>query len=252
MKRAIFGALLFPASVALLPAASADEWKTPEDFERAQEEAERAVRRAGPNGPRIVAVALPGESAEIRSVSVGIPGLDSENRDAGDSRPPVAPGVGIEGLGSEIQGTGETIRGEAVSLQEALSDLGARQTDTAVVVDLKGDVLFDFDEAEIKPEAGASLAKLALIIRSKGKGKVLVEGHTDSKGTAEYNQKLSERRARAVKEWLVSHFGFSPQRFLVRGWGETKPVAPNVNEDGSDNPEGRALNRRVTVTIPVR
>ncbi len=252
MKRATFTVLLFPASIALLPAASADEWTTPEDFERAQEEAERAVRRTGPNGPRAVAVALPGESAEIRSVSVGIPGLESENRDAEDALLPMAHGVGILGLESEIQGRGETIWGEAVSLEEALSELGARQTDTAVVVDLKGDVLFDFDKAEIKPEAGATLARLALIIRSKGKGKVLVEGHTDSKGTAEYNQRLSERRAKAVKEWLVSHFGFSPQRFLVRGWGETKPVAPNVNADGSDNPEGRALNRRVTVTIPVR
>ncbi len=251
MKRVFCAMLLFPASVALLPDASADEWKAPEDFERAQEEAERAVRRTGPNGPRVVSVALPGESAGIESVSVGIVGLGSENQGSDNARLPTAPGVGIVGLGSEIQGTGDTIQGEVVSLQEAMSDLGARQTDTAVVVDLKGDVLFDFDKAEIRPEAGASLAKLALVIRSKGKGKVLIEGHTDSKGTAEYNQKLSERRARAVKEWLVSHFGFSPQRFLVRGWGETKPVAPNVNADGSDNPEGRALNRRVTVTIPV-
>ncbi|MCV5714411.1 OmpA family protein, partial [Escherichia coli] len=60
---------------------------------------------------------------------------------------------------------------------------------------------------------------------------------------------LSERRAASVKKYLVDNFGLSPDRLQTRGFGETKPIAPNTNPDGSDNPEGRQKNRRVEVII---
>jgi outer membrane protein OmpA-like peptidoglycan-associated protein len=78
---------------------------------------------------------------------------------------------------------------------------------------------------------------------------VLIEGHTDGKGTHPYNIKLSENRAASVKKWLVENAGVSGSRITTRGWGETKPVAPNTNPDGSDNPAGRQKNRRVEITI---
>jgi outer membrane protein OmpA-like peptidoglycan-associated protein len=61
--------------------------------------------------------------------------------------------------------------------------------------------------------------------------------------------KLSDDRAASVKSWLVQNAGVSASRITTRGWGETKPVAPNTNTNGSDNPAGRQKNRRVEITI---
>src|SRR2546421_430108 len=75
---------------------------------------------------------------------------------------------------------------------------------------------------------------------------VSIEGHTDSKGSEEYNQRLSERRAEAVASALDRE-GVSQSRTHARGFGKKYPIAPNQNSDGSDNPPGRAKNRRVEV-----
>ncbi len=141
------------------------------------------------------------------------------------------------------------LKSDGLGVQEAISALKAKKTPFAIRVNLKSDVLFDFDKADIKSEAASTLSKVALIIEKKGKGQVLIEGHTDSKGTNEYNQRLSEKRAFAVKRWLVEKHGIAASRIEAKGWGETKPVAPNTNPDGSDNPAGRAMNRRVVITI---
>jgi outer membrane protein OmpA-like peptidoglycan-associated protein len=78
---------------------------------------------------------------------------------------------------------------------------------------------------------------------------VLIEGHTDGKGTHAYNMTLSDKRAASVKSWLVQNGGVVASRITTRGWGETKPVAPNKKPDGSDDPAGRQKNRRVEITI---
>jgi outer membrane protein OmpA-like peptidoglycan-associated protein len=80
-------------------------------------------------------------------------------------------------------------------------------------------------------------------------GKVLIEGHTDSKGSPDLNLELSKRRAEAVKDWLVKKKRIPKSIITTRGFGETKPVAPNTNPDGSDNPQGRQQNRRVEITV---
>lgn len=74
---------------------------------------------------------------------------------------------------------------------------------------------------------------------------VKLDGHTDNKGSMEYNQVLSEKRAKAVKDYLVKVLEVEKDRILTAGYSFTKPIAPNENPDGSDNPEGRAKNRRV-------
>ncbi len=235
MKR-IFSCLIISCIIAVFAIrALAAEWKTAEDFKKAQEEAEEAIRRTGPNGPKKVPV-QPGETGTIRSTAVDI----------------VFPGKNLEKHAAEIEVSSEGLDINSVPVARAMSDLHAQKTDNSIIINLKNDVLFDFDKWDIKPQAGAILAKVAVIIKKKSKGIVLVEGHTDSKGSLEYNQKLSERRAEAVKAWLVNKYGLNPERFLVKGWGETRPVAPNTNKDGSDNPAGRALNRRVTITIPIK
>jgi len=81
------------------------------------------------------------------------------------------------------------------------------------------------------------------------KSPLLIEGFTDSKGEHAYNMKLSENRAAAVKQWLVLNLSVSASRITTRGWGEAKPVAPNKNPDGSDNPQGRQKNRRVEIVL---
>jgi outer membrane protein OmpA-like peptidoglycan-associated protein len=75
-----------------------------------------------------------------------------------------------------------------------------------------------------------------------------IGGHTDSKGTNAYNQKLSEARAQSVVDYLVSK-GIDKSRLFAKGYGETMPVAPNTKEDGTDNPEGREMNRRTEFKI---
>jgi outer membrane protein OmpA-like peptidoglycan-associated protein len=109
------------------------------------------------------------------------------------------------------------------------------------------DVLFDFDRAELRPEADAALAQVAARIGAAKKA-VLIEGHTDAKGTESYNQTLSERRAGAVRVALVGR-GLPAEWLRTRGLGKSYPVAPNQRADGSDDPDGRQKNRRVEVVI---
>jgi photosystem I P700 chlorophyll a apoprotein A2 len=86
------------------------------------------------------------------------------------------------------------------------------------------------------------------MVKQEGAHPVSVEGHTDAIGTADYNQRFSLDRARAVKEWLVSH-RFAPESTAIRGYGKDRPVAPNARPDGSDDPDGRRQNRRVDVVV---
>jgi outer membrane protein OmpA-like peptidoglycan-associated protein len=109
------------------------------------------------------------------------------------------------------------------------------------------DFLFDFDRAEVRPEADPALAELSQRIAAAHK-LAMVEGHTDAIGTDSYNQRLSERRADAVRAALIAR-GTSDRDLLTRGFGKSKPIAPNQNPDGSDNADGRQKNRRVEVVI---
>jgi OOP family OmpA-OmpF porin len=103
-------------------------------------------------------------------------------------------------------------------------------------------VTFDFDRATIRPDAAAILAEAARILREESDLDVAVDGHTDAMGTDAYNQRLSERRARAVEESLV-RLGVGASRLRPQGFGETRPVASNETE------EGRAQNRRVELNV---
>jgi outer membrane protein OmpA-like peptidoglycan-associated protein len=124
-----------------------------------------------------------------------------------------------------------------------------KESDTEIRIELAADVLFDFDRANLRAEAREALGRVAGIIREHPRSKVRVEGHTDAKGAEGYNQKLSERRARAVRNWLAKDGGLSRTGFIVKGLGESRPVAPNAGPDGSDDPEGRQKNRRVEIIV---
>ncbi len=144
--------------------------------------------------------------------------------------------------------SGITFKANVQELNKAIDSLNAEVTETKIKIDLPSDVIFDFDEAELTPEAHDSLRSLAIIVEQKAT-KVEIFGHTDSKGSDAYNQVLSERRASSDKSWIVSNTSFSEDHILTQGLGETQPRAPNEKRNGADSPEGRAQNRRVEILV---
>jgi outer membrane protein OmpA-like peptidoglycan-associated protein len=105
-----------------------------------------------------------------------------------------------------------------------------------------GDVLFETGKYELKPEARERLAKVSGILLAYSTLKVAIEGHTDAIGTEDYNQRLSEARAEAVRDYLVTQ-GVAAQAVTARGLGKTQPIASN------DTPDGRQKNRRVELVL---
>jgi outer membrane protein OmpA-like peptidoglycan-associated protein len=127
-------------------------------------------------------------------------------------------------------------------------DLEARETERGVVVNLP-DVLFAFARADLTPSAQRKVHDIAGVLNDRARDRrVSIEGHTDSVGNDTFNQQLSERRAESVTIALVDS-GVSRKRITTQGFGERYPVAPNANPDGTDDPTGRAKNRRVEVVI---
>lgn len=117
-----------------------------------------------------------------------------------------------------------------------------------LTIDLRG-VNFEFDRAELHSDARRVLDESVRILERYPDLDVEVAGHTDSIGSHAYNQGLSERRAQVVYDYLIDR-GVDPSRLRgPNGYGETRPIAPNQHEDGSDNPEGRALNRRTELNV---
>ena len=127
-------------------------------------------------------------------------------------------------------------------------NLEARETERGVVVNLP-DVLFDFGRTDLTGDAQMKIQDMSQVLNNQAQGRrVSIEGHTDSIGSDAFNQQLSERRAENVAMTLENS-GVSPNSVITKGYGKRYPVAPNTNPDGSDNPEGRAKNRRVEVVI---
>ena len=127
------------------------------------------------------------------------------------------------------------------ALEAQLRDMEAQQTERGLLVTL-GDVLFAFNKADLSAQAAPRLDKLANFLKQFPDRKLLIEGYTDSTGSAGYNQELSERRANSVRAALVSA-GVDPLRIVAQGYGKEFPVADNSSNSG------RAQNRRVEVTI---
>jgi outer membrane protein OmpA-like peptidoglycan-associated protein len=129
-------------------------------------------------------------------------------------------------------------------LEEALSQVAeTRRTALGLVMNLGSDHLkFDFDKADIRPEDREMLSRIAGILLTSHDYSISVNGHTDDVGTEEYNQKLSQRRAEAVRDYLVKA-GLPAEIFTVKGYGKTHPLVPGSSE------EARAKNRRVELGI---
>jgi outer membrane protein OmpA-like peptidoglycan-associated protein len=144
----------------------------------------------------------------------------------------------------------DQLRAEAKTRQDelfnALSQLEGKfasiHRDARGTIVSLADILFDFDKATLRRDVEFNLVKIATILNQFGEMKILIEGHTDSIGTEEYNLGLSQRRARAVLEFLISQ-GVVEARLSSEGYGEARPVADN------DTDAGRQKNRRVDLVI---
>ncbi|MFC0709592.1 OmpA family protein [Azorhizophilus paspali] len=126
-------------------------------------------------------------------------------------------------------------------IRQLQEELQASHTERGTLVTF-GDVLFDYNRAELKPGGMHNVQKLADFLRASPQRQVIVEGYTDSSGSDAYNRDLSERRAGAVRIALIK-MGIDPRRIATQGYGKDYPVASNAS------PTGRAMNRRVEVTI---
>ena len=128
-------------------------------------------------------------------------------------------------------------------LENELADVKAKETERGWVLSMKNELLFDTGKATLKDGAQRALNNLAGLLNKHRDRSIAIEGFTDSTGTKELNQRLSEQRADAVKEALVAR-GIEPKRIDTRGYGPQFPIASN------DTPVGRQLNRRVEIVIP--
>jgi outer membrane protein OmpA-like peptidoglycan-associated protein len=124
------------------------------------------------------------------------------------------------------------------------------ETARGIVITLPS-TFFAFDRSELDNQARGVVDRIAQVMKHPRATtrKISLEGHTDNVGTAEYNLSLSKRRVDAVAAEMVKQ-GMQADRVTTQAFGETRPVAPNRNADGTDNPVGRAKNRRVEAVIP--
>jgi outer membrane protein OmpA-like peptidoglycan-associated protein len=131
---------------------------------------------------------------------------------------------------------------QAEEMQKDIEGAKVERVGEGIKITFDSGILFAVNSADLTPTAKANITKLATILNKYPDTNILIEGHTDSTGTAEYNQKLSERRASAVTNQTVT-LGVSAARFKTVGYGEMQPVASNSTA------AGRQANRRVEIAI---
>ena len=196
----------------------------------ATSEAERAIILADIQAKE-AALANAQADAKAREAEMARVEAEGQARDAEMAR------AEAEGQAREA----EMARADLALLMKELSELQGQLTDRGIVLTI-GDVLFAFDKADLNASAQNSMDKIAAFLQEKQNRNLLVEGHTDSVGSDEYNQGLSEQRAASVKSALVKR-GIASERIVTIGYGKKYPIASN------DTAVGRQQNRRVEAII---
>jgi outer membrane protein OmpA-like peptidoglycan-associated protein len=131
---------------------------------------------------------------------------------------------------------------QAAEIERDIAGARVERIGEGIKITFDSGILFDVDRADLKTDSRTELAQLSTILNKYEDTNIMLAGHTDATGSAEYNMGLSERRARSVADYLITQ-NVNPIRFDVRGFGKNEPVASN------DTAAGRALNRRVEVAI---
>ena len=178
---------------------------------------------------------MPGEMPCYR----GIPDACSCSRTLLDARTRAAQQSQLEAARATQQAQAATA--QVQQLQRELASLQAKQTERGLVLTL-GDVLFETGKADLRPGALRNLYPLVTFLQKDPERRVLIEGHTDNVGSDAYNLDLSQRRADAVRDFLLQN-GVNAAQMSTRGYGKASPVAPN------NTAEGRQQNRRVELII---
>ncbi|OJU28758.1 MAG: hypothetical protein BGN92_06985 [Sphingobacteriales bacterium 41-5] len=159
--------------------------------------------------------------------------------------------AGNTGMGAVIGGTvggvagaiiGKKMDQQAQEIEKEVAGAKVERVGEGIVVEFNSAVLFGFDQSTVTPQAQGTLNDLIKVLNKYPDTDLTIDGHTDSKGTADYNQKLSERRAGNVAGYLTSN-GIAIERINTRGFGLTQPKYDNATA------EGRAQNRRVEFAI---
>jgi outer membrane protein OmpA-like peptidoglycan-associated protein len=146
-------------------------------------------------------------------------------------------------LASERQKREEAERKAAQAMADLQKIAAVKQESRGMVITLSGEVLFPSGQSSLLPGAMVKLNDVAdALTKSSPESKIVVEGHTDAQGKADFNQELSLKRAQSVRDYLVSR-GIAGDRVSAQGMGSTRPIASNAN------PEGRANNRRVEIVV---
>lgn len=164
-------------------------------------------------------------------------------RDTGSTLIGAAVGAAVGGvaggmIGNYMDKQEQAMRQELANVEAA----SIQRNQDMLAVTFKSDILFGVDSAALKPGAFDEISRVARVLNQYPQTTIVIAGHTDSSGTAEHNQQLSEKRAGNVKNALTGE-GVNPARMTAVGYGETKPVADNATA------EGRQLNRRVSILI---
>ena len=131
---------------------------------------------------------------------------------------------------------------QAEDIEESVEGVEVERVGEGIVMTFDSGLLFDVNQSTLKPETQANLNNFAKVLKEYPDTDILIEGHTDSSGSDDYNLELSKRRAQSVSNYLAG-LGVDPRRFTIMGYGESRPVATN------DTPEGRQANRRVEIAI---
>jgi len=150
-------------------------------------------------------------------------------------------------IGAAVGGTAGALIGnnmdkQAEEMEKELEDAKVERIGEGILISFDSGILFGYDSSTLQSEAKANISKLADILKKYPDSNILITGHTDSDGSENYNQTLSEQRAKAVSDYTM-YKGISSSRLSTVGLGETEPVASN------DTADGKQLNRRVEIAI---
>lgn len=149
-------------------------------------------------------------------------------------------------IGAAVGGTAGVLIGNHMDKQaeeiEKIDGVTVYRVGEGIALKFDSGILFGFDSSTLRSEAKANIYKLADILKKYPDSNILIAGHTDSDGAEQYNQQLSERRAKAVSDYTMMQ-GISSSRLSIVGLGENEPIATNSTESG------KQLNRRVEIAI---
>jgi len=209
------------------------------------DEAQRSFRENGKSQQSYDLAYIADRKARLATTKAGIALAEQQNKTATDQAMAMRDQVNASQRAQLVaaQSQSEEAQRRAQEAELALQRAGAvRETERGKVITLQGNVLFKTGHSDLLPGAKDSLNQVAAVLINQPDRQLTIEGYTDSRGSASLNQRLSEQRANAVRDYLVSQ-GVAATQLTIEGKGAQSPIADNRTA------EGRAMNRRVEIVV---